>query len=84
MLYTPTKVTLTSLLTIYLLLLSINTRVTYIYAAKARIKVLRALRGHCQNKTLQQIDTTLGRSQPITLRPGRTFIQRESLMSIVT
>ena len=46
--------------------------------------MLHALRGQCQNKTLQQIDTTLGRSQPIALGPGRTFVQRKSLMSVVT
>ena len=40
--------------------------------------VLRALRGHCQNKTLQQIDTTLGRSQPIALGPGRTFVSEKA------
>ena len=39
--------------------------------------MLRALRGHCQNKTLQQIDTTLGRSQPIALGPGRTFVSEK-------
>ena len=48
------------------------------------VNLLHALRGQCQNKTLQQIDTTRGRSQPIALGPGRTLVQRKSLMSVVT
>ena len=42
-LYTLTKVTLTGLLTTYLLSLSINTRAAYLYVAKARIKAFSAI-----------------------------------------